>query len=627
MKKIISICLTVCLICTLCINIFASEMETPKLEDATKKPWETPDNIYNKLHFYFGDEDLFTIDDAKEMNEAFSALKSSDDAKVNAYGVTSDTTIDVTVQFASEISETKSYFELVARRAELNTLEEVHEWRAELNSYSNEYHNKLISENIMMLKELKADSYEIIRYSPCITLKMEMEDVELDDFTQLIESENISHISFDYTIETAGEMSWNEALDEIHASTIVGNAIYTGDGVRIGVYEAGGIVDVTHTSLQGIDITINDFSHLDPEKYHYLSSHATVVTAIIYQMAPDAKYFYNQTPASNRSLEWFIDNGCDVVNCSWGTTSATPTGEMIGDDIVYAAATTNGYKMHVDGLYDYQIQHHFITVVKSAGNYNNTVTSSSYNPNGLISNPGYAYNVITVGGVEYDSTGDLVHRSKCSYVSGSSSRKPNVSAPAAVYVPGIGNQTGTSIATPQVTASIALLLERKPQLCSYPEIIMSIVTASANETDDYSEDDGSFDTKVGAGVIDTDSIVYYDYYNTAEQDPGTTSNVFSINVYLNSGDILQVGTSWLVRVSLNSSGNPSQVHFTDYDLELRGPNGNIVSYSIYGNDSNVEFIRYQTPSSGQYTIVVNRYNNFTMGADNVDYLAIAYNIK
>ena len=449
-------------------------------------------------------------------------------------------------------------------------------------------------------------------------------DIHLENFSDLIENESISHISFDYVQETVSEMSWNNVLDTINATDIVEDQIYTGAGIRIGILEASGRCDDTHDTLSGIDITYNN-DGTRPIEEQNISDHATKVTSILYTIAPDAEYYYDIT-ANSADLSWFIDQYCDIINCSWGYTSAIKIA-----DGQYAGATSNTYKMHQDGLYDYLVSTHFITVVKSAGNVNLNSTKSSYNPNALITNPGYAYNVITVGGVDFQSSNNprLVHATLAAYESGSDSVKPNISAPFTVDIPGIGVDQGTSLSTPQVAASLALLYEAVPRLDSYPEIAMVLVTASAQETYDYSNDDGYIDEQVGTGVLNVSGMFDIAENGDYEDDAtfGNQSEIFSIDIYLNEGDILQASTTWLVRIVVDEDGDPSEMYFTDYDLVIQDENQILLDSSVLWSNSNVEFIRYEAEADGLYTIVVDLWGDFNYGGSDTDFLAIAYSIK
>lgn len=627
MKKLISFILILSVICSMS-NVSAIDLITSRVTEKTNS-WDTPSNKYNKLHFYFLDNDYSTVDDQDEMEAAFESLSSAN-VLSSTYNTSEPLSLNVTIQFASHFANTDEYIELVNARSELESIEDIHKWREELNSFSELYHNDLIEQNISHIENLGYADYETIRYSPFVVLKMSTSEINIEDFSELIESEDVSHISFDYEPVPASEMTWNETLTTINARSIVNNGTYTGEGIRIGILEAGGICDTSHASLENIDITFNNFEDLTEEQTDE-DDHATNVTSILYSIAPEAEYFFNLT-ADTISLEWFIDNNCDIVNCSWGYSGAVRGTEIDDGEFQYIASTSNEYEMDKDGLYDYQVQHHFITVVKSAGNVSTVDTSPSFNPNGLITNPGFAYNVITVGGIDFqdDDSSGISHHEGAAYISGSNSIKPNISAPYVVEIPGVGEERGTSYAAPQVAASIALLYQSRNQLMAYPEAAMAIVTASASETDDYDNDDEFIDERVGTGVIDVDEMIDIATnrtYDTELNEEGELDEVFSISIDLDEGDILQVSSTWIVRVSSDDDDAPTEIHFTDYDMVLLDPDGDSIESSMFGDKSNVEFIRYEIEEDGEYTMVVDIWGTFEFGDNDKDWLAIAYCIK
>lgn len=239
--------------------------------------------------------------------------------------------------------------------------------------------------------------------------------------------------------------------------------------------------------------------------------------------------------------------------------------------------------------------------------------------------------MITVGGVDFQSSNNprLVHATLAAYESGSDSVKPNISAPFTVDIPGIGVDQGTSLSTPQVAASLALLYEAVPRLDSYPEIAMFLVTASAQETYDYSNDDGYIDEQVGTGVLNVSGMFDIAENGDYEDDAtfGNQSEIFSIDIYLNEGDILQASTTWLVRIVVDEDGDPSEMYFTDYDLVIQDENQILLDSSVLWSNSNVEFIRYEAEADGLYTIVVDLWGDFNYGGSDTDFLAIAYSIK
>lgn len=584
------------------------------VEDLTLKS-ET-DNPFNKIHFYFTDPDNATIDDRTELVEAINKLGDNGIALASTQATSSNANeIKITVQFESNYFSTSEYKSFASERENLDSIEEVREFRQRLNSYSKEYHNSLASANIQLLSGLEYNSVEYIDYSPYVIVNIDANKVDVDDLILMAESDSVVSVSLACEEQPESEVAWDTTLQELGAYNIVTNGTYTGEGIRIGIYESGGICDDTHINLADKNITYRNDSL-------NATAHATNVASILTAIAPDAEYYVSDV--DRMGIQWFIDNACDIVNCSFGYYN-NGTADADGN---YSDGVKQ-YRNDIDGVYDYQIRAHFITVVKSAGNYNNYPQSSSYNPQNKVTSPGYAYNVITVGGVQrsYSSSGYyLEHDNRASYVTDPIRAKPNISAIYTVTIPNVGSGSGTSYASPQVAGCVALLAESDANYITYPERVLSVLMSTAKKTNDYSENVGKFSESVGAGVVDlqrmVDSHLFFKKFNSSKT---SKSEVTRITVSMTEGDELQVGLAWLVN-AVNTSESAisiSEVLITDYDLRVYLPSGTLVSSAL--SHSNVEMLRVTAGESGVYTIVLYQYGSMADGNDG-DWLSLTYNV-
>ena len=569
---------------------------------------------YNKLHFYFDVEEHGTIDDVGELEKAIDAIPKPEanqgkETGISTYNLNNNTQesneVTITVEFESDFMETEKYIEYSEQRAELETSEDVLAFRESLNSYSKEYHEELIEECLDELEVLEYTEIEAIGYSPFVTLKVDAANLDVETLEYLSECENIENISVEYEPVPEEEASWTNTLKGIDAYDIVSNGTYTGEGVRKGIYESGGVCDVTHTNLTDVDITLRNSSTKT-------TSHATNVASILSIIAPEAEYYVSDV--NQIGIAWFIENNCDIVNCSFGYCNNT-----LNSDGTYTDGT-KAYKYSIDAVYDYQIRAHFITVCKSAGNKNSNSSSSTYNPEGKVTSPGYAYNVITVGGANRtytDSAYRWTHASGACYVSSSPRVKPNVAAGYTVSIPNVGTGSGTSYASPQVAGCIALLLDKTASYSAYPERVLSVVTSTAQKTYDYSATIGDFDNKVGAGLISLEGMLNSSVYqNKANTNATAKTKVISKNVYLSAGTEVQIGLGWLVTVDLDEE----EVYVTDYDLRIYDSSGNLVK-STYLTNTNIEMIRTSITSSGTYTIVAYQYGTMNDNV-NIDWMSL-----
>ncbi|MBQ8288584.1 MAG: S8/S53 family peptidase [Clostridia bacterium] len=619
--KVFSVILALCVL-ILPITSFAAYSVEATSDSADKTESV---NDYNKIHFHFNNENHYTIDDRDELTEAtndLSALSNSVSDYSRNSDNQSDVSIEMTVQFESGFMQTEEYLSFSRERSTLDCIEEIRDFRSRLNSFSKTYHSNLIQQNLNTIDDIEYDSINAIDYSPFVLLSIDAATVDVQTLEYLCQCDNIESVSLGYECEESDEASWDTTLQGSNAYDIYSNSTYTGDGIRIGVFEAKGICESTLDHLSNINITRQ-------YQYEIVSDHATAVTSIIAQMAPDAEFYVART-SRVYYLSWFIEQGCDIVNCSFGDynnnyNTTTQTYEY-GDKY---------YRPEYDGVYDYQIEAHFITVVKSAGNYSTNNTKSDYNPYNEISSPGYAYNVITVGGVNTtysNSEYHFNHAPNASYDCDSPVVKPNISAEFSVTIPNIGSKAGTSFSAPQVTAAIAWLFESNPEYCIYPDKTMALLTSTAQYTDDYSETIEYFDAKVGAGVLDAQKMIDNSDNFIEHMNSETTSTIGIVSepIYLVAGTEIQISLAWLARTDgyVDKSGNIhySETDVTDFDLYLTtSQGGDVIAWSSL-LDSNVEMIRYTVETTGTYWIEVDL-NDSIDDTDKYELLYITYSTE
>lgn len=595
-KRIISCVLALLVYISLCgiFTVSISSNDNNTFVESDEIIVDTENNEYEKVHFYFDKEEYYTIENFDELDQAVKYIvdefpvENDDFAEYDSY--------QITISFFSDFTNTEEFKEFADERKSLSSIKEVREFRERLNGYSKQFHDDLIDKGIDLLANINYFDITHIDYSPYVVLKIFPNDLEICALIELVQDDFITSISISQELEPQQEATWNEALNAANASDIVNNSRYTGDSVRIGIYEFNGTCDADNPNL--INKNIVTFGNT-------IDDHATFVTSIAAIIAPEAEYYVRPYGTDRQGIAWFIARNCDIINCSFG----------LG---------RNGYRYDVDAIYDYQIEAHFVTVIKSAGNGDNL----------YITSPGYAYNVITVGGVNLNSEGELTHVSSSCYLSDMPQVKPTVCAIGVLGVPNYeGAATGTSVAAPQVTAYVALLFESNALYAVHPEAVQALLSATAQKTADYSIGDlEHFDEKVGAGMVDVDKMLnnsnLYCLYNEYSE-PHSPNDVFSLNVHVSSGKELQVSAAWLVSTNGSTSGTGGQcaneIYVTDYDLLVYNSQGTLVAYSELF-DNNVEMIRYNVTSSDTYRIVVRQWSSIHPNNDG-DYIAISYDIE
>lgn len=366
-----------------------------------------------------------------------------------------------------------------------------------------------------------------------------------------------------------------------------------GNGINVGVLEAGGIIDKSHPNIAGSNFKIR-------KEWYYIetvSDHATQVASIIggnNGIAPASNILSVElSGGASSEVDWLLDNDVNIINMSYG--DSTPTGQY---------SSKSAYM-------DYISVNQWVTFVGSSGNEGRET--------GYVLNPGLGYNVVSVGATS--STGKTI-ADYSSYKVAKGSHKPNLVAPSGFKIPNYdSNSYGTSFSAPYVSGCIALLMEEYSMLKLYPEAVNSILSSSATTMSNYSDKFSSgLNDKVGAGLIDL--LTAFEVKNTTYNftNNNTSSGVVRTRqVYLEEGQTIKSSLYWMLN-STNSTSNS----LTDYDLRLYGPSGNSSLISAYSTQSNLEVIEYKVKESGYYTLSVYQYGD--RGTGSKDWMSLSYNI-
>ncbi len=249
----------------------------------------------------------------------------------------------------------------------------------------------------------------------------------------------------------------------------------------------GGITGIA--SMLGEDLTVemgnifrNDYSHLTTMTPD--AGDPTLVT--------DSMATYAIGPLVDMYRQ--VKNGAKVINNSWGSVYDAQTGKHRAHPLVNAA-----YKKFYEKML---VEHPDVTFVCAAANDGLAPDGSRFVPGGFD-----LPNVITVGCLEND--GDRASYSNTS----SSNFEVTLAAPGHQVPSGIAPDGtvanidgGTSYATPQVTATIALMRAIDPSLTASD--IKEILKQSARaEVDDGAGGKTQIESGLGAGALATDKAI------------------------------------------------------------------------------------------------------------------------
>lgn len=376
--------------------------------------------------------------------------------------------LDAESKMQDYLSRTKSY-----RESERKLAEKYSKKHMEI---SNEKYNTK-SENIR--KTLSIDDSNVIFSSELAPMIIaELTKSEIKRASKNIDIEQISlYIEPEMLEETSASALETSNVDMINGGSIFG---LTGEGVELAiiennrVYLSGDIypeVVPTDTGKPSV-IEINDSEGLDYGNVVLTNSalrtskglHATRVANIVLSIAPETRMYcgiYNLS-----EIESLVKYGVKLFNISLGDVISENSPNYVYTDF--------------EKWFDYLIANHGVTVINSAGN-----TGDSINPR--VTEPGLAYNIITVGA--YAQAHSIENLSSIDEYMGASSyknslgydlfgcEKPDVVMPCSFYSEGYN---ATSYAAPHLTGIVALMYELKPSLQNMPHLVKAIIIASCH---------------------------------------------------------------------------------------------------------------------------------------------------
>lgn len=443
--------------------------------------------------------------------------------------------------------------------------------------------------------------FEISNYSPFIFISYDNIDnyeVTLSKLIELSEKEQIKKIYIKHIENWTPDISPDISFDKDPDNGGVVTPTYTGDGIVIGILEIGVVIS-SNSNFDDINLTVRDewyYSETETE-------HATTVASIAggrQGIATDADILSVEVFGNLSSeVEWLLDNDVNVVNMSFYDSSVSSS---LGNYTSNAA--------YIDSI----VRNTFVTFVGSAGNRGNE--------DAYVTSPKIGYNVITVGSTNKSGT---TLSSFSSFKEKFSVTKPNLVACGENYViTEIGPQgSGTSYAAPVVTGTIALMMEKRPSLMIYPELVMSIVTANADNMSNYNDRNyDGFNDQVGAGFINIDAALA-NIYNSVSFSYSTQNQsgvyVSETSVSLSVNQTIKISFASLA----NTNGDNDIDKITDYDLYFYKNDGTYLESII--STSNTELLEYQAESSGIFIIKIYIYS--AKKTEIMDYCGYAYKIS
>lgn len=441
----------------------------------------------------------------------------------------------------------------------------------------NEYKSQYLAENAETLQALEVEEKDILfrsKYSPMNIVELSAEEIAKAAQSSAVVSLGLCE---EVTVINDSLASSMETVEADLSSTVL-----TGNGIKVGMIEKA-VPDVNDSDLDGKVTSLGGTTTSNAIDI----DHATEVAEIIHAVAPDAQIYAIGTGSPiyisvfMDYVETLIDYDVSVINMSAGITR-----------------TDSNWYTTLEQWLDHISLTHGVTFVKSAGNLND-------NPSGNISEPGMAYNIITVGAIHDNHTGnvltdDSLSSETCTGNGGSNGcAKPDVMAPGT----GDGTKAWTSNAAPIVTGLIAQMMEYDATLKARPCAVKAIICACC----DRKVSGGSSNETMAQGI-------------TAEQGCGVVNAMHMCAILINenyvSGNFttsrtemvaisspLMITATWLRKNTVyetNGSWTTTTADYQDVDLYVYSSN-----YSRMASEltiSSTEMIYRETVITGDYGV-------------------------
>ena len=460
--------------------------------------------------------------------------------------------------------------------------ESIKKERRELNEAGGNYHSSMNEKIAKEIGDIAYKSCYISKYSPYIEYEFDslvFSKEGVDILKGLDKNTSVDEVVVVNGEEVMEEQMYTSARD-INLLSDYNNGYPTGAGVNIGLLESG-IINKNHENISGSNYEIRSYI------LKVRTDHATHMASIIAGntgYAHDAM-LYNAFTAGGltQEIDWLVEKNVDLVNMS------------------FRDRDRDGYYGEDSAVVDFYAKTYNMLFVVAAGN--NGEETGQY-----ITNPGLAYNALTVGSCVDDDAASIF--TSINTVMGPA--KPTlVMLGTEIYVPTyFDNVEGTSYSTAMVTGAMGMIYELYPTLKTQPERAIALATASAQIMNDYNPDEeNGLNNVVGAGLFRYDTIKSCYSNSTLLYNQASSGNrvAYTRTVRAEGASKIKVCITWFA----NATGDPDDTTFNDYDIRIYNSSGQYVATSS-ATENNLEVLTFNVPYTDTYTIQIYQYDTTSL---------------
>ncbi len=163
------------------------------------------DSHLSKIHFSVAAFEDVIIDNRESLELKLDMLKKL----VTGSSELNDEVI-LTIEFNYSLSDSTEYNEIISKKGEVNSSDEILSFRIELNEFSKSYHEEKTLEYLGQLLPFKYNDRYIVNYSPFVVYSMSPEDISSDLLDYLSSRDFVASVFLSLEPVVCDAVSWEQ---------------------------------------------------------------------------------------------------------------------------------------------------------------------------------------------------------------------------------------------------------------------------------------------------------------------------------------------------------------------------------------------------------------------------------